>query len=94
MTAGAKLTVHFGESDRVGRELLSDRLVDLWARHGIHASVLLRGAEGFGLKQSLRTDRLLTLSTDLPLLAFAVDEPERIEALLPEVEAALAAKMP
>ena len=29
---------------------------------------MLRGAEGFGLKHHLRTDRLLTLSEDLPLV--------------------------
>ena len=34
---------------------------------------MLRGAEGFGLKHHLRTDRLLTLSEDLPLVSVAVD---------------------
>lgn len=89
MTDGAKLTVHFGEADRVGRHLLSDELLALFERRQVHASALLRGAEGFGLKQTLRTDRLLTLSEDLPLVAVAVDEPARIEALLPEVQAAV-----
>ena len=42
------------------------RLLDLFARHGCEASVLLRGAEGFGAKQRLQTDRLLSLSEDLP----------------------------
>lgn len=88
MTDGAKLTVHFGEADRRGRHLLSDELLDLFERREVHASALLRGAEGFGLKQTLRTDRLLTLSEDLPLVAVAVDEPSRIEALLPDVQAA------
>lgn len=34
-------------------------------------SVLLRGTQGYGLERYLRTDRLLTLSKDLPLLAVA-----------------------
>jgi PII-like signaling protein len=87
VTDGAKLTVHFGEADRVGRRLLSDELLDLFERHRVHASALLRAAEGFGLKQTLRTDRLLTLSEDLPLVAVAVDRPARIEALVPEARA-------
>ncbi|HEX7084368.1 MAG TPA: DUF190 domain-containing protein [Gaiellaceae bacterium] len=80
-----KLTVYFGESDRVEGRLLSDALVDLFARHETEASLLLRAVEGFGLKHRLRTSRFLTLSEDLPLVAIAVDRAERIEALLPQV---------
>jgi PII-like signaling protein len=49
--------------------------------------VLLRGAAGFGGAHRLRTDQLLSLSEDLPLVAVAVDARERIEALVPEVQA-------
>jgi PII-like signaling protein len=77
-----KLTVYFGENDGA-----SDALLDLFAAHGLQASVLLRGIEGFGAKQHLHSDRLLTLSEDLPLVAVAVDSDERIAALRPEVEA-------
>ncbi|HET8528730.1 MAG TPA: DUF190 domain-containing protein [Gaiellaceae bacterium] len=85
-----KLTVHFGESDRSGGRLLSDRLLDLFERAEVQAAVLMRGVEGFGIKHQLRTDRLLTLSEDLPLVATAVDERPRIEALLPEVSTLVA----
>ena len=78
-----KLTVHFGESDRVGDELLSDALMDVFERQQLHAAVLMRAVEGFGIKHQLRTDRLLTLSEDLPLVAVAVDERPMIEAVLP-----------
>jgi PII-like signaling protein len=80
-----KLTVYFGESDRVGHKLLSDALVDACEEHGIHVAVLLRAVEGFGLEQTLRTERFLSLSEDLPLVAIAVDERARIEGLLPAV---------
>ncbi len=80
-----KLTVYFGESDRVEGHLLSDALLDLFEAQGLHAAVLLRAVEGFGLAQTLRTDRFLSLSEDLPLVAIAVDERPRIEALLPRV---------
>jgi PII-like signaling protein len=80
-----KLTVYFGESDRVGRHLLSDALLDAFARRSLHASLLLRATEGFGVKQTLRTDRFLTLSEGLPLVAVAVDRPAAIEEALPEV---------
>jgi PII-like signaling protein len=47
----------------------------------------MRGVEGFGAKHHLHTDRLLTLSEDLPLVAVAVDTRPRIEAALADVEA-------
>ena len=80
-----KLTIYFGERDRAGGGFLADALLDLFGRERLATSVLLRGAEGFGAKQNLQTQRLLTLSEDLPVVAVAVDARERIERLLPEV---------
>jgi len=83
---GLKLTIYFGERDRAGGVFLADALAAVYARHELRTSLVLRGIEGFGAKQHLRTDRLLTLSEDLPLVAVAVDRPERIEAVVREVE--------
>jgi PII-like signaling protein len=82
-----KLTTYFGERDRVDGRFLADALLDVYGRHEIETSVLLRGAEGFGLKHHLHTDRLLTLSEDLPVVSVAVDTRARIERMLPDVEA-------
>ncbi|HET8607667.1 MAG TPA: DUF190 domain-containing protein [Gaiellaceae bacterium] len=82
-----KLTTYFGEHQRVGRELLSDALHDVYQRHGLEAAVLLRGTEGFGLRHTLHTQRLLTLSEDLPLVSVAVDTREKVEGALPEAAA-------
>ena len=86
---GLKLTVYFGERDRVNGHLTSDLLVDLYQRHGLAAAILVRGIEGFGSKQRLHTQRMLTLSEDLPLVSIAIDTRECIEALLPELGALL-----
>jgi PII-like signaling protein len=80
-----KLTVYFGESDRVDGRLLADELLDVYERNEIRAAVLMRAVEGFGVKHRLRSDRFLTLSEDLPLVAVAVDARTRIERLLPKV---------
>jgi PII-like signaling protein len=86
VTADAlKLTVYFGESDRFDGGLVSDALLDLFEQHRLQAAVLMRAVEGFGIRHRLRTQRFLTLSEDLPLVAVAVDERTRIEELLPEV---------
>jgi PII-like signaling protein len=82
-----KLTTYFGERHRTEDRFVADALLDLYGRKEVQTSVMLRGAEGFGLKHHLRTDRLLTLSEDLPLVSVAVDTRTRIEALLDEVMA-------
>jgi PII-like signaling protein len=82
-----KLTIYFGERDRAGGGFLADALTDIYARHRLQTSLVMRGVEGFGVKHHLRTDRLLTLSEDLPLVSVAVDRSDRIEAALTEVEA-------
>ena len=80
-----KLTTYFGERHRTDDQFVADALLDLYGRKEVEVSVMLRGAEGFGLKHHLRTDRLLTLSEDLPLVTVAVDTRARIENLLEEV---------
>ena len=80
-----KLTTYFGERHRTEDRFVADALLDLYGRREVQASVMLRGAEGSGLKHRRRTDRLLTLSEDLPLVSVAVDTRARIENLLDEV---------
>jgi PII-like signaling protein len=83
-----KLTAYFAERDRSGGQFLGDALLAVCERHGLATSILLRGAEGFGYHQVLQTDRLLSLSEDLPMVLAAVDARPRIEAALPEIGAA------
>jgi len=77
-----KLTAYFGERDRAGSGFLADAFTDIYARHELQTSLLMRGVEGFGPTQHLRTDRLLTLSEDLPLVSVAVDTRERMAVAL------------
>ena len=77
-----KLTTYFGERQRTAGRFTADALLDLYGRHEIETSILIRGVGGFGTKQRLRTDMSLTLSEDLPLTAVAVDTRARIEAVL------------
>ena len=80
-----KLTLYYGEHDRHQGKTLSDAVLDLFGRNRLATSVLLRGTEGFGAGHRLQTDRLLSLSEDLPLVALGVDSPQRIEAVVPEL---------
>jgi PII-like signaling protein len=80
-----KLTTYFEERDRTGDAFLADALFDVYERHQMRTSVLLRGISGFGQHHGLHTERLLTLSEDLPAVSIAVDTRERIERMLPDV---------
>jgi PII-like signaling protein len=82
-----KLTTYFGERSRIRDRLLADELLDIHARHEIRSSILLRGTQGFGAKHHRRSDRLLTLSEDLPLVSVVVDARERVESLMRDLRA-------
>ncbi len=87
MTGGPLLQMrfHFGERDRAGDGPLERAVMDACARDGVRAAALLRAVEGFGAKHAMRTDRLLTLSEDPPLVTVAVGEPKAIEGLAADV---------
>jgi PII-like signaling protein len=80
-----KLTTYFGERHRIDGHFLADAQVNLFEQHGLASSILMRGVEGFGLKHHLRSDRLLSLSEDLPVVSVAIDTRPRVEAVLEEL---------
>lgn len=90
MIDALKLWVYFGDSQLTGAELTSDALMDCMARRRVAVSALCRGIEGFGLNRRIHTERFPDVSTDLPLVACAVDSPERIHALLTDVDRVVA----
>jgi len=84
-----KLSVYFGESLTAGPLLASDALMACFAEHRLTAASLLRGIEGFGINRRIHAERFPDVSTDLPLLAVAVDARERIRAVLDDVDRAV-----
>jgi len=84
-----KLSVYFGDSVTAGPALSSDALMACFADHGLASATLLRGIEGFGINRRIQAERFPDVSTDLPLLAVAVDGRERIRAVLDDVDLAV-----
>ena len=87
ISAGLKLDVYFGESLTSGRRLACDALMECFAGHGLEVAALYRGIEGFGIGRRIHTERFPDISTDLPLVAEAIDTRERIEGVLADVDA-------
>jgi PII-like signaling protein len=84
-----KLTVYFNEAVRSSGRLAADRLLDTFGREDVKASVLLRGIEGFGAHHRLHSERFENASLNQPVVAVAVDEPERIERIVEQVDTLL-----
>jgi PII-like signaling protein len=80
-----KLTTYFGERDRVAGRPLADELLAICERHRVSDAIVFRGAEGFGRLHHVHTDRLLSLSEDLPVVATALARREHVDALLADV---------
>jgi len=86
---GQLLRIFIGESDRhEGRPLYEWLVRTARAQHMAGATVL-RGLEGFGAHSRMHTAKILRLSQDLPIVVEIVDTRERIEAFLPEIDAAV-----
>ena len=84
---GLLARIYIGESDTWHGRPLYEAIVQLLRERGLAGATVIRGIEGFGAKQHLRTTRVLSLSTDLPVLIEVVDQEDRLRAILPELDA-------
>ncbi|HVZ76550.1 MAG TPA: DUF190 domain-containing protein [Gemmatimonadaceae bacterium] len=81
------MRVHIGERDRFHGKPLYQEIVELLRRRHYAGCTVFRGIMGFGANSTLHTDRFLELSSDLPIIVECVDTEERINAILPEIDA-------
>jgi PII-like signaling protein len=81
-----RLTIFVGESDQWHHHPVYTEVVHRAHAAGLAGASVLRGIEGFGASSLVHTSRLLSLSTDLPVAVVIVDEQEKIEAFLPQLD--------
>ncbi len=80
------LRIFIGESDRVGHRPLYEVIVEEARKRGMAGATVLRGTLGFGAHSRIHTSKILRLSEDLPIVIEIVDKPDRIAALLPDLD--------
>ena len=81
-----RLTIFIGESDHFHHKPLYAEIVHRAHEAGLAGASVLRGIEGFGASQQIHTTRLLSLSEDLPIVIVMVDEADRIERFVLELD--------
>ncbi len=83
------MRIFVGESDRWERRPLYEALVELFRQEGFAGATVLKGAMGFGASSITHTDKVLRLSSDLPVVIEVVESQEKIDAILPRLDAML-----
>jgi hypothetical protein len=80
------LRIFIGEADRFEGKPLYEAIVHLARQKGMAGATVIRGLMGFGAHSRMHTAKILRLSEDLPMVIEIVDKPDRIEALLSELD--------
>jgi len=81
-----RLTIFVGEDDQWHHKPLFTEIVHRAHARGLAGASVIRGVEGYGASSRIHTQRILSLSEDLPVAIIIVDAEERIRAFLPELD--------
>jgi uncharacterized protein len=81
-----RLTILIKESDQSHHRPLYTEIVHRAHKAGLAGASVFHGIEGYGKSSHIHTNRILSLSEDLPVSIVIVDLQERIRAFLPELD--------
>lgn len=81
-----RLTIFVGESDLWHHRPVYTEIVHRAHAAGLGGASVFRGVEGYGASSLIHTQRLLSLSEDLPVAIVIVDAGEKIRAFLPQLD--------
>lgn len=87
---GYLLRIFIGESDRWHGTPLYEAIVLKARELHLAGATVLRGPMGFGAHSRLHTTKVLRLSEDLPIVIEIVDSKEKLDELLPHIDAMVA----
>jgi PII-like signaling protein len=80
------LRIFIGEADKHNGRPLYEVIVEEARKQGLAGATVLRGILGFGATSLIKTNKILRLSSDLPVVVEIVDYPEHIRSFLTLLE--------
>src|SRR5438067_11990628 len=79
------LRIFTGENDRIGHDMLYEKILLLAREKGLAGGTVLKGIMSYGATSRVHRARLIELSEDLPVVIEIVDHETKINAFLPVV---------
>ena len=80
------IRVFLGESDRIGNMSVYEKIVIEAKEFGLAGATVFKGIMGFGKNSRIHTSKILRLSEDMPIVVEIVDEINKIESFLPQLD--------
>ena len=87
---GLLARIFIGESDRWEGAPLYEAIVQRAREKGLAGATVVRGIEGYGAHNFIHTTRILKLAEDLPIVIEIVDQKDKVEGFLPELDGMVA----
>ncbi len=83
ITAGQRLRIYIGESDRWHDQALYVAIVQEARRRGLAGATVARGLMGYGAASAIRHPHAFHLSSDLPMVIEIIDSATNVQSFLP-----------
>jgi PII-like signaling protein len=80
------MRIYIGERDKHDGRPLYEAIVRLLRERHFAGATVLRAIMGFGANARIRTQKVLDLSIDLPIVVECVDEESKIREVLPDLD--------
>jgi len=87
------LRIYIAEGDRYEHRPLYEALVEMLRKEGFAGATVLRGICGFGAHSVYHSQKLLDLSADLPMIIEAVESEDKVNAVMPRIDAMMSGGM-
>jgi len=81
------MRIQISENDNYRHKPLFEALIDLFNKERLPSAIVLKGVAGFGAHTVYHTDKLLELSTQLPVIVEVIAGRERIDEVMPKIDA-------
>ena len=87
------MRIFIAEGDRFEHRPLYEALVEMLQKEGFAGATVLRGVCGFGAHSVYHSQKLLDLSADLPMIIEAIESEEKVNAVMPRIDAMMSGGM-